>query len=174
MSANTGFSSLFSSGSTPSTGSSFGSVSRGSSGFTGVGSFARSSPFSRFQSNKFVSGTREFLQSNSIVAKFAFLLLVLLLFVVLLRLGAWIIGLFFQHDSNPLLIDGMVDAPDTLGKMLGDKEFNKLKEDLGSSDLLISPLEIAKTYYQIHLQHRSAWTHELNISSYLDKQWWND
>jgi hypothetical protein len=110
MSANTGFSSLFSSGSTASSGSSFGSVSRGSSGFTGVGSFARSSPFSRFQSNKFVSGTREFLQSNSIVAKFAFLLLVLLVFVVLLRIGAWIIGLFFQHDSDPMLIDGMVDA----------------------------------------------------------------
>ena len=79
-------------------------------------------------------------------------------------------GIHIAH----IIIDGMVDAPDTLGKMLGEKEFNKLKEDLGSSDLLISPLEIAKTYYQIHLQHRSAWTHELNISSYLDKQWWND
>ena len=79
-------------------------------------------------------------------------------------------GIHIAH----IIIDGMVDAPDTLGKMLGEKEFNKLKEYLGSSDLLISPLEIAKTYYQIHLQHRSAWTHELNISSYLDKQWWND
>ena len=48
-------------------------------------------------------------------------------------------GIHIAH----IIIDGMVDAPDTLGKMLGDKEFNKLKEDLGSSDLLISPLEIA-------------------------------
>ena len=69
----------------------FGSVSSGSSGFSGPGSFLRSSPFSQFSSNKYVSGTREFLESNSIVAKFAFLILVLIAFVVLLRLGTWII-----------------------------------------------------------------------------------
>ena len=39
------------------------------------------SGFSNFGSNKYVSGTKEFLESNSIVAKFAFLLLVLILFL---------------------------------------------------------------------------------------------
>ena len=32
-------------------------------------------------------------------------------------------GIHIAH----IIIDGMVDAPDTLGKMLGEKEFNKLK-----------------------------------------------
>ena len=111
MSTNNGFSSLFSSGKTSSTGSSsHGSVSHGASGFSGPGSFARSSPFSRFQSSKFVSGTRAFLDSNSIVAKFAFLLLVLLVFVVLLRVGTYLIGLVFEPDNTPMLVSGMVDS----------------------------------------------------------------
>ena len=88
----------------------FGSVSSGSSGFSGPGSFLRSSPFSQFSSNKYVSGTREFLESNSIVAKFAFLILVLIAFVVLLRLGTWIINTLMSYGNDPLLIDGMVDA----------------------------------------------------------------
>ena len=108
VSAMNPFSSLgsSSSGST----SSLGSVSRGSSGYSGPGSFLRSSPFSNFQSNKYVSGTREFLESNSIVAKFAFLILVLIAFVVLLRLGTWLINTLMSHSNDPLLVDGMVDA----------------------------------------------------------------
>lgn len=90
--------------------SSFGSVSKGASGFTGIGSFARSSPFSRFASNKYVDGTRAFLESNSIVAKFAFLMLILLVFVLLLRVGTYLIGELFKPNSSPMLIDGMIDA----------------------------------------------------------------
>lgn len=63
-----------------------------------------------FASNKYLEGTKEFLQSNSIVAKFAFLLLVLIIFVMALRLGASILAWIFAPSPNPVLIDGMIDA----------------------------------------------------------------
>jgi hypothetical protein len=68
------------------------------------------SGFSNFGSNKYVSGTKEFLESNSIVAKFAFLLLVLILFVFALRLGTSILTYIFSPSPNPILINGMIDA----------------------------------------------------------------
>ena len=64
----------------------------------------------KFSSNKYLSGTKDFLKSNSIVAKFAFLLLVLLVFVILLRLGASLLTWIFSPSQHPILIDGMIDA----------------------------------------------------------------
>ena len=55
-------------------------------------------------------GTREFLESNSLVAKFAFLLLVIFSFIILLRLGISVISYIFKPNESPHLIDGMVDA----------------------------------------------------------------
>jgi len=55
-------------------------------------------------------GTREFLESNSLVAKFAFLLLVIIGFVILLRMGISIITWLMKPNPSPHLIDGMVDA----------------------------------------------------------------
>ena len=66
--------------------------------------------FSSFSSNKFLSGNNEFLESNSIVAKFAFLILVLIIFVVLLRVGTALLANAYAPKSNPILINGMVDA----------------------------------------------------------------
>ena len=62
-----------------------------------------------FASNKYVSGTKEFLSSNSLVAKFAFLLLVLFLFITLLRVGATALGWLLGPSDNPRLIKGMID-----------------------------------------------------------------
>ena len=56
------------------------------------------------------AGTKEFMDSNSIIAKIAFLFLVLIVFILLLRLGISIISYFMQPSSNPTLISGMVDA----------------------------------------------------------------
>ena len=69
-----------------------------------------SAGFSQFSSNKYLSGTKEFLESNSIVAKFAFLLLVLIAFVILLRLGTGLLAWLFAPVADPILINGMVDA----------------------------------------------------------------
>ena len=51
-----------------------------------------------------------FYQANSLVAKFAFLVLVLLVFVILLRVGSSILGWYFTPPDNPILLDGMIDA----------------------------------------------------------------
>ena len=63
-----------------------------------------------FSSQKYLEGTKEFLQSNSIVAKFAFLLLVLIIFVMALRLGTSILAWIFSPSPDPILIKGMIDA----------------------------------------------------------------
>ena len=79
----------------------FGRVSEGTSGFI--------SPFER-ASQVAPSATKDFLQSNSLVARFAFLLLVIIAFIVLLRLGIWIMGALFSPSPSPILIDGMIDS----------------------------------------------------------------
>ena len=55
-------------------------------------------------------GSRGFLESNSLVAKFAFLLLVIFAFVILLRAGISLIAYLLKPNPSPHLIDGMVDA----------------------------------------------------------------
>ena len=72
-----------------------------------------------------------------------------------------------------ILVDGAVDAPDTLGKMLGKEAFQRLQETRGAEDGLLVPAEMAETYYHIAHQHRSSWTHELDLRSYSDLPWWN-
>ena len=73
-----------------------------------------------------------------------------------------------------ILIDGAVDAPDTLGKMLGPEQFQKLRESRGlEHDGLILPQAVAETYFHLAQQHRSAWTHEIDVRAYTDTPWWN-
>ena len=73
-----------------------------------------------------------------------------------------------------IVVDGMVDAPDTLGKMLGKELFQQLRETKGMEhDGLILPTSVADTYYYISQQHRSAWTHEIDIRAFSDVAWWN-
>ena len=73
-----------------------------------------------------------------------------------------------------ILIDGAVDAPDTLGKMLGPEAFQKLREARGQEhDGLLVPEKVADTYFHVAQQHRSAWTHELDLRAFSDRPWWN-
>ena len=73
-----------------------------------------------------------------------------------------------------VIIDGAVDAPDTLEKMLGPDQFQKLRETRGMEhDGLLLPAKIADTYFHISQQHRSAWTHEIDMRSFSDTAWWN-
>ena len=72
-----------------------------------------------------------------------------------------------------VLIDGAVDAPDTLGKMLGPENFAKLRDAKGKEqDGLMVPEHMAETYYHLAHQHRSAWTHELDLRAFSDLAWW--
>ena len=79
-------------------------------------------------------------------------------------------GIHIAH----IVVDGMVDAPDTLGKMLGKELFQQLRETKGMEhDGLILPSSVADTYYYLSQQHRSAWTHEIDIRAFSDVAWWN-
>ena len=55
--------------------------------------------FNTFSTNRGIFGTKEFLESNSLVAKFAFLLLVLFAFIILLRLGISLLSFYFKNDQ---------------------------------------------------------------------------
>jgi len=73
-----------------------------------------------------------------------------------------------------IIIDGAVDAPDTLGKMLGEENFQKLREARGKDkDGLLLPAKIAETYFHVAHQHRSVWTHEMDLRSFSDLAWFN-
>ncbi|MAR51388.1 MAG: hypothetical protein CML42_09710 [Rhodobacteraceae bacterium] len=63
-----------------------------------------------FGSKSFVDGSKEFVSSNSMVAKVAFLLLIVLLFVYLLRIGSVLISWFLQPSGSPYLVSGMKNA----------------------------------------------------------------
>jgi hypothetical protein len=64
----------------------------------------------QFSSNQYVTGGKEFLQSNSIVAKFAFLIMALIVFFAALRLGTAILTYIFQESPNPILLKGMIKS----------------------------------------------------------------
>ena len=79
-------------------------------------------------------------------------------------------GIHIAH----IVIDGMVDAPDTLGKVLGPELYQKLREERGmEKDGLVLPENIANTYFHLYQQHRSTWTHEIDIRAFSDIAWWN-
>jgi NAD(P)-dependent dehydrogenase (short-subunit alcohol dehydrogenase family) len=79
-------------------------------------------------------------------------------------------GIHIAH----ILIDGAVDAPDTLGKMLGPERFQQLRETRGNEhDGLMLPQQIAETYLHLARQHRSTWTFEIDLRSFSDRPWWN-
>ena len=84
---------------------------------TSVSNMGYSTPqssFSPYQSNQFLSGSKEFLESNSLVAKIAFLLLVIVVFIFTLRLGMGLLTWIFSGKSSPILIDGMIDSKQML------------------------------------------------------------
>jgi hypothetical protein len=66
--------------------------------------------FKSFSTSNGNYGSPSFLESNSLVAKFAFLLLIIFAFVILLRVGISTISYFLTPSGSPHLIDGMVDG----------------------------------------------------------------
>tara|TARA_Y100000389_G_scaffold191713_1_gene218341 strand:- start:10861 stop:11745 length:885 start_codon:yes stop_codon:yes gene_type:complete len=68
------------------------------------------SELNTFQNKKYLQGTRQFLQSNSMIAKLAFLILVVFVFVILLRIGSYILASIFSYSSDPVLLNGTMKA----------------------------------------------------------------
>lgn len=77
---------------------------------------SNNSGFNSFSTNKgnsgtgVVNGAKDFFESNSLVAKLAFLLLVLVAFIFLLKIGINVINALYAPSESPRLIDGMIDA----------------------------------------------------------------
>lgn len=71
-----------------------------------------------------------------------------------------------------IVVDGSVDAPDTLGKLLGDK-FEAYKASKGE-DGVIDPGALAETYWHLAQQPKNCWTHEIDARPWTDVAWWND
>ena len=49
-------------------------------------------------------------------------------------------GIHIAH----IVVDGPVDAPDTLGKMLGAENFQELRKTVGANDGLLDPAQVAE------------------------------
>jgi NAD(P)-dependent dehydrogenase (short-subunit alcohol dehydrogenase family) len=60
-----------------------------------------------------------------------------------------------------IIIDGGID-----GERLRSSAPDRLAE--AGADQLLSPDAIAETYWHLHRQHRSAWTHELDLRPYRE------
>ena len=92
------------------------SASSAISGLTDSISGARSSlntAVSDFSSKSAVDASNEFLESNTIVAKFAFIIVALIGFMLLFRLGAIILGYFFMPTGSPYLVKGMIGGSES-------------------------------------------------------------
>ena len=63
-----------------------------------------------FKAPDLVNGSKTFLDSNSYVAKTAFLILTVIVFVYVLRTCVAIIGYLFSPNSSPYLINGLIDG----------------------------------------------------------------
>lgn len=63
--------------------------------------------FDSFRNNRYVSGTADFLESNSAIAKIAFLFLILIVFTFTLRIGTSILQRIYSPSPDPFLIKGM-------------------------------------------------------------------
>lgn len=71
-----------------------------------------------------------------------------------------------------VVVDGPVNSPDTLGKMLGGN-FDAYKASKGEHGV-IDPAILADTYWHLAQQPKNCWTHEVDARPWTDVPWWND
>jgi len=70
--------------------------------------------YNSYSTNRGFNIGNNFSEANSLVAKFAFLLIVIFGFIILLKFGVNIVSYFMSPSKSPHLIDGMVDAKNAL------------------------------------------------------------
>ena len=61
-----------------------------------------------FSSKSVGEASSEFLESNSLIARFSFILIVVIVFMILLRIGIYLVGYFSQPNSNPYVVEGLL------------------------------------------------------------------
>jgi NAD(P)-dependent dehydrogenase (short-subunit alcohol dehydrogenase family) len=62
------------------------------------------------------------------------------------------------HVAN-VIIDGTIDSP-------GTRALPKVQQN---PDLVMDPAKIAEAFYYLHTQHRSCWTHDLQLTPFSTK-----
>lgn len=62
------------------------------------------------------------------------------------------------HVAN-IVIDGLIDSPGTRALPLAQKR----------PEVIMNPVNIAEAFYYLHLQDKSCWTHELQLTPYSTK-----
>jgi NAD(P)-dependent dehydrogenase (short-subunit alcohol dehydrogenase family) len=62
------------------------------------------------------------------------------------------------HVAN-VVIDGLIDSPGT----------RALPRAQQHPEVVMNPVKIAEAFYYLHTQHRSCWTHELQLTPYSTK-----
>ena len=63
-----------------------------------------------YGSTKYLDSTKQFLTSNNLVAQIVFFILIVIVFVVLVRIGAVVISYILSPSPNPYLLNGMIDS----------------------------------------------------------------
>jgi len=61
-------------------------------------------------SNQFLENSKEFLSSNSFIAKLSFVILIVIAFILLFNFSYWIMNMFLTPSRSSYLINGMKDA----------------------------------------------------------------
>lgn len=54
--------------------------------------------------------SKPYLQSNTVIAKFAFLIFIIILFVFLLRIGIWLLIYFLSPGDSPFVVKGLLSG----------------------------------------------------------------
>jgi len=67
-----------------------------------------------------------------------------------------------------VVVDGAIETPFVRG-LMGDDAFAAAKAAGG----LLAPEAIADTYFHLHQQPRTAWTHELDLRPSSEAPWWS-
>jgi hypothetical protein len=63
-----------------------------------------------FSSKNVMNASKEFLESNGMIAKFAFIILVVIIFAVLLNLGMWVVSSIMEPSKSPYIINGLING----------------------------------------------------------------
>lgn len=69
---------------------------------------------SDFSSKSMVDASNEFLESNTIVAKFAFLIIVVIVFIMLFKIGVMALNYFMNPAPSPFIIAGMANGSEAV------------------------------------------------------------
>lgn len=67
-----------------------------------------------FSNKSIVDAGKEFLDSNSLLAKFAFLVLIFIAFMVILKIAVAILGYFLAPSRNPYLVKGYINGNENI------------------------------------------------------------